>query len=314
MDQLLTDNVWQQVAARLDSKERKLAAIAYVTNNAYLRLKRGDILICDASDSSIKSGQTSAKVLQQLARSGVQIFSCPGLHAKSLVSGDCVVVGSSNLSTLAAERLIEAAFVTRRFQARSQVRAFIEKLKAISTPIDDAFLKRATRLPVTRRFRSTTSVRALVTTPTNKTWVVSTTPLSERVQERERKHEEAGERRAKQRITNPRSDLYWIRFTGKLRFRKTASEGDSVIEISSNSRGNRCRVFQPRPILLRQDKENWTRFWIEDTDSPKIFSWRKFDAEVRSLGLNGITKKTTRELTSRETELMGVIWSHNRTL
>jgi phosphatidylserine/phosphatidylglycerophosphate/cardiolipin synthase-like enzyme len=185
MDQLLTDNVWKQVASLLKAKQKKVAAIAYVTTDAHLAFHKGDTLVCDASDNAIKCGETSAQTLKRLFETGVRLFSCPGLHAKSLVSDDLAIIGSSNLSVSSATSLIEASLVTRRFQARSQVRAFIHKLLPISSPIDSDFLVRALDLPVSVRPRGG-AVRAWrIEPPTNKTWVVSTTPLSEQIKERE---------------------------------------------------------------------------------------------------------------------------------
>ena len=47
-----------------------------------LKLEEGDLLITDASDGAIKSGQTSASILARAKDRGADIYSLPGLHAK----------------------------------------------------------------------------------------------------------------------------------------------------------------------------------------------------------------------------------------
>jgi hypothetical protein len=226
MDQLLTGNVWEKVVGLLSAEDKKIAAIAYVTSDAHFSFRKNDVLICDASDTAIKSGETSAKTLKKLFDGGVCLFSCPGLHAKALVASDLAIVGSSNLSTSSATSLIEASLITHRFQARSQVRAFIQKLIPISTPIDSAFVAHALALPVAIRPRGGTARAARsIEQPTNRTWVVSTTPLSEQIHEREAELAEAGVQTARERMTHPEDSVSWIRWVGKSRFRSTAEGG-----------------------------------------------------------------------------------------
>ncbi len=310
MDQLLTGNVWEQVAGLLKAADKKIAAIAYVTSDAHFSFREDDVLVCDASDSAIKSGETSAQTLKRLFDGGVCLFSCPGLHAKALVAGDLAIVGSSNLSASSATSLIEASLVTHRFQARSQIRAFIQKLIPISTPIDSGFVARVLNLPVAvRRRGGAPRAAGSVEQPTNKTWVVSTTPLSEQIHEREAEFAEAGEQTARERMTDPEDSVSWIRWVGKNRFRSTAKEGDSVIELERNKQKTRCRVIQPRSILLRQDHGNWTRFYLDDPPEYNYFSWREFTAEIEGSGIRRITMNTTRELTPREVAIMELLWA-----
>jgi hypothetical protein len=79
MDQLLTNNVWHETSKLLRRGDRKLAAIAYATSDMHLSFAEGDVLVCDASDAAIKSGETSADLLKlysQRAPSPVACWSC----------------------------------------------------------------------------------------------------------------------------------------------------------------------------------------------------------------------------------------------
>ena len=144
MEQLLTDNVWEQIREFLDPNLRKRAAIAYVSSEKYLSFSRGDVLICDASDQAIGCGETSASVLGHFWEHGAELYSLPNLHAKVVVFGDqeYVLVGSANLSASSAESLRELVLLTDAAQIISQAIAFIHILKRSATPIDDRFISR----------------------------------------------------------------------------------------------------------------------------------------------------------------------------
>lgn len=85
MDQVLTDNIWKQIAAKIRNEKRRLAAIAYVSNPNHLRLKKDDVLVCDASDQVIRTGETSATALRKFHKAGVRLYNCPNLHAKVVI-------------------------------------------------------------------------------------------------------------------------------------------------------------------------------------------------------------------------------------
>jgi len=309
MDQLLTQNVWAQVAKQLKADDKKIAAIAYVTDETHLAFGDGDVLICDASDEAIKSGETKALLLKAYLKAGVELYSCRGLHAKTLVSGKLAVVGSSNLSASSANRLIEVSLLTHRLQIRSQVRAFVQMLIPSSTRIDAAFVARACMLPIALKPMGGNVPRADIKQPSNRWWVVSTVPISDKIQEREAKLEETGSEVAKSRMSDPENSLNWIRWVGKGAFRTNAQEGDLIIELDCNRERTRCRVNQPRSIVHRQVHGNWTRFYIEDPPDGTYFSWSDFLGELKRVGIRGIDKRTTRELKPKEIDLMNAIWS-----
>src|ERR1044072_5576617 len=98
MEKIITNKVWTQVTRLLDKRENKIAAIAYVSKGTPLSFGDGDVLVCDASDQAIKTGETDAAILKRFLIDGAELYSCPNLHAKILISGDSVVIGSANLS------------------------------------------------------------------------------------------------------------------------------------------------------------------------------------------------------------------------
>ena len=96
-------SVWPIIKEQI-KKTRKsqqiFAAIAYVGLDAtkIMPLRRGDVLVCNASDAAIKQGSTSAIALEKLLRRGVKIFNEPNLHGKVVVFPMKAFVGSANVS------------------------------------------------------------------------------------------------------------------------------------------------------------------------------------------------------------------------
>ena len=59
MIRIISGDIWKQVNSKIKNANKIEAAIAYVTSNN-LKLKRDDILICDASIRAISNGETKA--------------------------------------------------------------------------------------------------------------------------------------------------------------------------------------------------------------------------------------------------------------
>ena len=106
MDKIFTNSSWSKISSYFTEGAPKFAAIAYVSKGTPLKFGNGDILICDASESSIKSGNTDAGILLNFKKNGAQIFSCENLHAKIVVCGKYAVIGSSNLSKSSEDDLL----------------------------------------------------------------------------------------------------------------------------------------------------------------------------------------------------------------
>ena len=151
MRRLATRDLWPKLHRLARKAKRRMAAVAYVTRAAEVRFGAGDILVVDASDQAIKSGVTSAAILRAAHRRGAQVFSCSGLHAKVLLLGDVAVVGSANISTTSVNQKIEAALITNDRATTSRVRSLIHELAHQSLEIDDAFLRRISKIKVSKR-------------------------------------------------------------------------------------------------------------------------------------------------------------------
>src|SRR5260221_14300136 len=97
MKALLSDDLWRKLSAQSAGHQRIRAAIAYVTAQ-HLDFRKGDLLICDASDDAIKGGLTSASLLRSFVGKGAEVYSYDGLHSKVAVIDEQALIGSANLS------------------------------------------------------------------------------------------------------------------------------------------------------------------------------------------------------------------------
>lgn len=127
---LITENIWQILSsAAKKSKRPAHVAVAYLGKGAaeLLPLPSGSRLVVDASESTVKSGQTCPKELIKLYKNGVRIYSIPKLHAKIFVFGSKAFVGSANVSYNSAESLIEVILSTKDKKVVSDAKDFINE-------------------------------------------------------------------------------------------------------------------------------------------------------------------------------------------
>jgi hypothetical protein len=127
---LIHGRVWPKLSqAACKSRARAYVAVAYFGEGAesLLKLSKGSILVVDASDGAVRSGQTCPASLETMVDNGVKVFSRSGLHAKVFVFGTTVYVGSANVSNNSAKKLIEAVVAIKDRRIVSDARQFVRK-------------------------------------------------------------------------------------------------------------------------------------------------------------------------------------------
>jgi len=126
----ISGDVWRDrdVCDAMRHAKSRCYCIAYVTKNPRGMFRRGDMLICDASVTAVKSGETDPTVLLKILGSGVDVYSSEALHAKCAVFDGWVLLGSANLSESSAERLCELAVLQKSDSLAEQVRQFMKEL------------------------------------------------------------------------------------------------------------------------------------------------------------------------------------------
>ncbi|HZR85979.1 MAG TPA: phospholipase D family protein [Bradyrhizobium sp.] len=176
MNRILTTEIWQEAKKLARTASSRKLAVAYVTAD-HVALRRGDVLVTDASPRSIRSGQTDAKLLAKLHKAGVVIHSREGLHSKVMLIGKYAVVGSANMS---GSGLTEAAVLSDEPTIRSGVASFIAQLCTKKSRLDGPAIAALCKIEVIRsgwpkaKPKKPIRIRRLG----NATWIVGVYDLS----------------------------------------------------------------------------------------------------------------------------------------
>lgn len=312
MNTLVSSGLWKTIKGLAKKKSRKQAAVAYVSSDDILGFGKGDLLVTDASDAAIKSGQTSAAVLARAHKQGAEIHSCPGLHAKVIVIDATAILGSANISNSSASSLIEAAWITDNPIAAGMASRFIHDLAEHSRLVDRAFLARTRRLPVSRRkIGSHRSPQTRIRKTEPRCWIIGLCELKQDFKDEEDSITQGLEDAERYRLSKD-SDLEWVRFNGNSKFRTEANRGDTVIQIWSEdcSSSGADFVYRGAPIAHRQDERRCTRFYIEepsDSDDTTI-TWSKFKKLAEKVGLSRVKSTSKREITKDQALILHTIW------
>jgi len=312
MNELLSSGLWTRIKKLAKTAEKKSAAIAYVTDDRYVKFKEGDVLITDASDHAIKSGQTSAAVLKAALKRNAQIASISGLHAKVYVFDRCAIIGSANLSK-ESQRRTEAALLTNQPTVVSSARLLIERLRTDGEVVDEAFISRISKFPVTKR-KSLAGGRKRTRKddPTPRSWLVGLKPVQEK--DEEQAVVEEGLEEAEKHASHEYSSVSWIRFRGNSRFRREAKKGDVVVCIwSEHSKSKPKAVYHHAPILHRRDDEanNATRFYVEEFPDAEetALTWKQFQKLYSQIGVTGkLSQWPSRELARHHSDALHDLW------
>lgn len=127
--QLITKNVWREITnAAKSTRSKSIVAVAYFGQGGarLLPLKKGSLLLVDASEKAVKSGQTCPEELLKLYKKGVHIFSLPDLHSKVFVIGNNLFIGSTNVSSHSASILKEALYKTSDKKSVEEAKEYVK--------------------------------------------------------------------------------------------------------------------------------------------------------------------------------------------
>jgi hypothetical protein len=141
--------LWSRIRAQAAAVSSRKAAVAYVGQHAdeLISFKAGDTVVIDGSRNALRSGATNPDTIATWLKAGANLYSYEGLHAKVLVLGQTVFVGSANLSWHSHNDLMEAAVVDTSSGLRRSAVEMIEALVASSLePIDRPWVREAEQL------------------------------------------------------------------------------------------------------------------------------------------------------------------------
>ena len=142
---LITDNPWRAITAAAKHSAGRVA-VAYFGKGAarLLPMKAGSVLVVDASERAVKSGQTCPPDLLTLIKKGVNVFSVENLHAKVFSFRGVAFVGSTNVSGTSAHTLLEAVLRTAEKGTVGDIREFVNEIA--KEPVSAEHAKRLARI------------------------------------------------------------------------------------------------------------------------------------------------------------------------
>lgn len=287
MQRVLSTGLWKEIKAIAVAAKRRRAAVAYVTQDL-IGFKTGDVLVLDATERAIRSGETDAKLLRRLHRRGVQIHCCADLHAKVLLLDEVAVIGSGNMSRSSTVELVEAALITDHSSTVSGVASLIEQLASKSEPLTTSQIADLCRIPVLRkggRSKAAKRRRTRISNLGDRTWLLGVEEMEEDPPPVEQREIDRAQKAWEQR-TGESEELSWIRCGGKGRFTKNCREGDQLIQVWRKSGASRpTAVLRATPVLLKTKGKSWTRFYVRPSRGRFAeISWGRFRQMLRSVG------------------------------
>ncbi len=317
MLKIVSENLWKTIRAKAKHAACRRAAIAYVHDPSLLPLRRGDILVTDASDASIAAGRTSAIVLDGYLKSDVELFSLSNLHAKVLVLDDIAVVGSANASNHSATVYVEAAVVTDRPELVGQADAFVASLAESSTRIDSKFIERILQIPVIRStdVAPTGNHVKASSLSVQKFWLISL--RGEATYPGDEEAVEVVNEKIQKQIRSKSGVVNWFWWSGKSRFVTEAKKGDIVIEcwrprhkipttrsVRVHRHGRIEKVFQEPGVTAK----TFHCVWPPDYEESAI-SWSSFQSLAKRAGISRkLSYTSTIELTAQQSSALFEIW------
>lgn len=306
MDRLLTGDIWKQVN-KLNSRGKRIACIAYVTSPT-LNLKRGDILIADASDYSIKFQETSAQTLKKYFDKGVLIYSNQQLHSKILLAEEFLVVGSANLSKNSSSNLIESSMLSFNTELQSQAKAFCHQLIRESKPIGISELTRLLSIPLVKRpHKPVRKSKVRNVKLGDGFWFVSTFPLSDRTYNANKDAIEAGRNAASADSSVDVEDISFIRWQLSSKFAKEVLPGDQLFVRSRNENNTRSHLYSASTVLRKERQGNYALIYHDETNLENI-PWTSFSNFAKRVDLNKCNNRTIR-LTKQDAEIIESVWA-----
>lgn len=245
---LIAKNIWAEITRAVKtSRSKSMVAVAYFGQGAakLLPLKKGSILLVDASEKNVKGGQTCPEDLLKLYYKGVHVYSLEKLHAKVYIVGKSAFIGSAN-ATINSSKLKEVVLRTGDSGVIKQAKAFIDSCCMGKIEMGEEQLLRLKKLyrpPLIAGGKDIDTKRIKHKEAKQPPFLVYKLDLNDWTEEEE-KQAEIGREKAKQnRIHKSRHYLDEFKLTGKI----AAQKGDTVMQITNE--GNETYVSPPGTLI-----------------------------------------------------------------
>lgn len=310
---VVVNDVWQHLSSRWDQSPRHVA-VAYYSCDDGLAFAADDVLVVDASDKAIASGQTDASALRRAVKAGARVYSMPALHAKIYALGEHVLIGSANSSRSSRDTLIECLAESRNPHAVAQSIAFVTALSEHAAVVDEAFLARIEKIKVTRAPNGR-GRRPDVSVRRPRCWLVG---VHEVPYPGDEAAVEARKNELAQEAHSANEELGWFWWPGDTSvFHRDVQAGDLIVQIWSPRAGpcdeqdiqvyrhaRLCEIETQRGVRARA----YHAAWPADYESTWI-SLTDFRSLIARTGWNvRVTKGSCREIPGEISSLLADLW------
>jgi hypothetical protein len=304
--ELLSENLWNEIKRLSKTPKRKYLAVAYIGRGAskFLCLTKGDSILVDMSERSVKNSQTDPWEIEKYYKKGVAVFNCANLHAKIYVLGNTVIIGSANLSKHSQMRLIESGLLCRDKNVVSSAIGLIKALQVENVTTE--YIKLCKKWYKPPQFLSEKKTIGKNTTKVfpkySRLWVTGVDDTT--YSELEEQLNVAEKKKAEKVITDKKKyEAEPLKWYGNSSFTREIKKGDLLIQMYDN--GKTVRVYpDSRVIHVKRyksfDKRKAPRMfiYIESQLHPKTIIWKEFKKVLTAVGLTKLGSGSTREIKS----------------
>ena len=279
---LCNDQLWQNIRQRAKKARRVWAAVAYfgMDGDKLLPLKKGDKLLVDMSEATLKAGQTNPFAIEKLQNKGVLVFRRENLHAKFFIFGNSLLAGSANVSSHSVNCLDEAGILTNERNSVQAARVFFRSM--LTEPVTPEYLKQCKKWyrPSGNGWHKGPRTRH------PKLWLV--TLMRQTMPPDVARRWDTAKARAEARMKE--KDTHEVEGHFADAGNKKLVVGDWVIPVFASESGRSVRVYPPGTFLYRRsyvrNKKTGRRrhlFFVEVPKQGQTMSWREFRKRTRSL-------------------------------
>lgn len=259
--ELLTNNIWGTITNKVETCNfSAMVAVAYFgTGGAtLLPLKKGSLLVVNASENSVKAGQTNPYELQKLYKMGVKIYSNSKLHAKVYVIGKEVIVGSANVSYHSKDYLREVVCISDSPALKRKAIKFIKDNCLFE--LGEERIKNLSKIYEKPKFEQ--KVRSGFKKSSDGTLYLAKMAYRNYPKGTEKELEE-GQRRAQRKLKEPKhfiEDIHWAKIP-------PFKAGNNILMIT---KGKRKSDVSPPGIVTHLQKLSNNKGWFVYVELPNI--------------------------------------------
>lgn len=301
-------DLWPEIERLAKNSKNIKAAVAYVSDDSSISFGKGDVLVVDASDSSISGARTSAKVLASAFKKGAKLYSCETLHGKIIVFDQEAYIGSANISKNSKNILDEVGVISDHPSIMAGAIQVIDDLIKQSREIDNSFIQKALKIKVIKDTSSLKKRAKKIKIEKPRSWLISLRNDAEYPGKEERVEEENTQIDIKE---NEESDWFWLKKGNRVY--EEAKAGDSVVIIERERKNAKEPQFVYRHFVIKsitKDPDIAVKAYHYAYTEEHKKKWSNFKKMAEKAGISrlGSGLNTVRQLTERQSNILFELW------